>query len=89
MELTTRSRVQATLMALSVTAALAAGIPQARAQSATNLILNGNFDETTNGEGAFFTGTGTRANSRTGSDRSVGSSRISISGSTMTPGWSA
>jgi hypothetical protein len=29
----------------------------AHAQSATNEILNGNFDETSNGEGAFYTGT--------------------------------
>jgi len=59
MVMTTRSRAQLALTVLSLSAGLVAGAPQARAQSATNLILNGNFDETTNGEGAFYTGTGT------------------------------
>jgi hypothetical protein len=42
-------------LALGICLSAFAGV-SAHAQSATNEILNGNFDETSNGEGAFYTG---------------------------------
>lgn len=46
-------------LAIAALAALGAALTGASARAATNLIQNGSFTQTTNGEGAYYTGTGT------------------------------